>query len=275
MILRFATNQTETRLGLQKINFGPAQLLRSLRWFDQLDPRDPQQLTDGVYALRFKYNALNNANFWLWGLYGNDELKGYELLPSVEDVPEFGGRLQYPVLEGELAATFHTREVDASSLAISDFTENRITLDGRWEVTIGMWFETMLQQQQTSSLPYEWTKLTTLGVDYTFGIGNGLYVVGEHLITTLSEEALGWDQDSHASAALLTYPIGLFDTLSAIGSYAWEQNEHSVYVAWQRTYDRWSVNFSVFDYPEFDAAAEFRQTPISGYGGQLIVIFYH
>jgi hypothetical protein len=138
-----------------------------------------------------------------------------------------------------------------------------------------MWFETMLQHQQTSSLPYEWTKLTTLGVDYTFGIGNGLYVVGEHLITTLSEEALGWDQDSHASAVLLTYPVGLFDTLSAIGSYSWEQNKHSLYVTWQRTYDRWSVNLSVFDYPESDAAVEFRQAPIGGYGGQLIVIFYH
>ncbi len=39
--LRYATAQTETRLGLQRLNFGPAQLLRSLKWFDQLDPRDP------------------------------------------------------------------------------------------------------------------------------------------------------------------------------------------------------------------------------------------
>ena len=39
--LRFATNQTETQIGLQKLNFGPAQLLRSLQWFDQVDPRDP------------------------------------------------------------------------------------------------------------------------------------------------------------------------------------------------------------------------------------------
>ena len=38
--LRLATAQTETRIGLQKINFGPAYLLRPLKWFDRLDPAD-------------------------------------------------------------------------------------------------------------------------------------------------------------------------------------------------------------------------------------------
>jgi len=38
--LRYATAQSETRIGLQKIDFGPARLLRPLRWFDQIDPND-------------------------------------------------------------------------------------------------------------------------------------------------------------------------------------------------------------------------------------------
>ena len=50
--LRYATNQSETQIGLQKISFGPAMLLRSLMWFDQVDVRDPLRLTNGVYALR-------------------------------------------------------------------------------------------------------------------------------------------------------------------------------------------------------------------------------
>ncbi len=40
--VRFATNQMETRPGLQKVGFGPVFLLRSLRRFDRLDPRDPR-----------------------------------------------------------------------------------------------------------------------------------------------------------------------------------------------------------------------------------------
>lgn len=275
--LRFATAQTETRFGLQRINFGPAQLLRSLKWFDQLDPRDPLQMTDGVYALQFKYTALNNASLWLWGLYGNNDPKGYEIFPSVEDKPEFGGRLQYPVFDGELATTVHTRKVETSAPFDREFTENRFALDGRWEKVIGMWFEAVLQHQDTDFLPFEWSKMITLGVDYTFGIGNGVYTVVEHLATTSSEDALGWDEDTHISALSLSYPIGLFDNLSAIGYYSWDQEEYSQYLSWQRTYDNLVISVSLFYYPESDDdTSETQQNAFgSGYGGQLMLVYYH
>lgn len=275
--LRFATAQTETRLGLQKINFGPGRLLRSLRWFDQLDQRDPLQLTDGVYALLYRYTALNNANLWLWGLYGNNELKGFERLVSVEDKPEFGGRLQYPVFNGELAATAHTRTVDGSGLKTSDFTETRVALDGRWEKGIGMWFESILQQQDTDQVPYEWATMTTLGIDYTFGVGNGLYVILEHLISGASEDPFGWDEDAHVSAYMLSYPIGLFDSIQAIGYYAWDEEEYSQHLSWQRTYDNLVIDVSLFRYPDTTAHADdsSQSAARSGYGGQLMLIYYH
>ena len=47
---RYSSDQFELRLGLQKINFGSASMLRPLMWFDQMDPRDPLHLTDGVWA---------------------------------------------------------------------------------------------------------------------------------------------------------------------------------------------------------------------------------
>jgi len=49
--LRYATAMTETRLGLQTMNFGPAHLLRPLRWFDRLDPRDPLNLSGGCMEM--------------------------------------------------------------------------------------------------------------------------------------------------------------------------------------------------------------------------------
>lgn len=275
--LRYATAQTETQVGLQRINFGPAQLLRSLKWFDQVDPRDQLQLTNGVYALRFKYGALNNANLWLWGLYGNDECKGYEQFPSVEDTPEFGGRLQYPVLDGELAATFHTREVDASTPGVSDFREDRIALDGRWEIAVGLWFEVVLQHQKTSSLPYQWMKMTTLGTDYTFGMGNGLHVILEHFAAIASTDAFGWDEDAHISAYSLNYPFGLFDNFSAIGYYSWEQEQYWQYLSWQRIYNTWSMNISLFSYPESETERlGVQETALgAGYGAQVMFTFYH
>src|SRR6056297_2486046 len=50
-----SNNQSELRLGLQKLNFGPAQILRSLQWFDTMSPTDPLKLTDGVYGALFRH----------------------------------------------------------------------------------------------------------------------------------------------------------------------------------------------------------------------------
>ncbi|MFC1490369.1 hypothetical protein ACFL6K_04080 [Candidatus Latescibacterota bacterium] len=276
--LRFATAQTETRIGLQKINFGPAQLLRPLRMFDSVDPRDPLQLTGGVYGLRFKYNALNNSNIWLWCLYGNDDLKGYEMLETSSGKPEFGGRIQYPALKGEIAATFHTRNADASLLNGKDFTENRFALDGRWDMAVGFWFESVLQQQKTALTPYEWTKTTTLGTDYTFGVGNGLYVLGEHMAAITSNKPIGNENDMQFSALNLNYPIGYFDNLMTIAYYSWEDEKYYHYVGWQRIYDNLMFNFSVFKYPDSDNVSQGmpgQTNTMSGFGGQIMIIFNH
>ena len=279
--IRYLTSQTETRAGLQKINFGPALLLRPLRWFDRLDPRDPQHLTDGVYALRFKYNALNNANVWLWSLYGNDDPKGYEILPTVSDIPEFGGRFQHPVPRGEVAATFHTRKADASSLGKKsiggkDFTENRLAFDGRWDIEIGLWFESVFQHQKSDVLPSSWQKMTTVGLDYTFGIGNGLHVLGEHMATVMSDTPFGWDDDQYVSAVSLSYLVGYFDSVSSIIYYSWEQQKQYLYLGWQRTYDSIILNFSLFDYQEADTHYSQGQNAfLSSYGARIMLIYNH
>jgi len=275
--LRYATIQTETRVGLQKINFGPAQLLRPLRWFDRLDPTDPLQLTDGVYALRFKYVALNNANLWLWVLYGNEDPKGYEVLPTASGNPELGGRLQYPVPRGELAATVHSRSVDGSESNVPDYSENRFALDGRWDMGIGLWFESVIQHGETTARAYDWTKMITVGMDYTFGLGNGLYALFEHMTSVPSDKPFGWDEDKQISAVSLNYPLGTIDSLKAIGYYLWEQKAYSQYLSWQRTYDYVAFNLSLSYYPEdIETNDGFsRKLSAGGYGGQFMIIFNH
>lgn len=275
--IRYTTTHTETRIGLQKINFGPAVILRSLKWFDRLDPTDPLQLTDGVYALRFRYDALNNANYWLWMLYGNDDPKGYELLSSTSDNIETGGRVQYPILFGEMALTFHTRKVNGAQLGISEFRENRYALDGRWDAGIGIWFESLFQEQKTPLLPYKWTKRISLGADYTFDIGSGLYFLLEHMSTAMSGKILGWDQDFHTSAFQMRYSLGILDSISAIGYYSWEQDNYYQHISWTRTYDNFLVNVSLFSYPEtsLNNSRMFQSSITGGRGVQAMVIYNH
>jgi hypothetical protein len=277
--LRFATAQSETRLGLQKINFGPARLLRPLQWFDNLDPRDPLGLTDGVWALRFRYVTLSNASLWLWGLVGNEDPKGSELLATAEDRVELGGRLQLLLPRGEGAVSFHRRtvEIPVPMSALDRFTENRLAVDGRWDVTIGLWLEAVLQEQRYDPLEHPWTKRIALGADYTLGVGNGLHLLAEHMATALSGDAQGWDEDVHISAFSLNYPFGLSDHVRAIGYLDWENERYYQHLAWGRTWDDWLLDVSLFYYPETDAGDQFDEGPRygSGYGGQVTVIVNH
>jgi len=134
---RFATPRFEVRVGLQKINFGSALLLRPLMWFDRLDPNDPLQLTDGVYGLLLKYTFPGDANLWLWGLAGYDETKGWEIVPPRKGGPEWGARAQIPLGPGEAAVTYHHRRLDSARSPLplpageaAAVPEDRIGIDG-------------------------------------------------------------------------------------------------------------------------------------------------
>ncbi len=138
--VRYANARTELRIGLQKINFGSALMLRPLMWFDQVDPRDPLQLTDGVWAALARHYFPNNSNIWLWALYGNKDQKTWEIGATQKGTPEFGGRLQTPLAGGETAFAFHHRMASlpaANALSTNHeqvyVPENRFGLEGRWD----------------------------------------------------------------------------------------------------------------------------------------------
>lgn len=284
--LRFATPQFEARVGLQKINFGTALLLRPLMWFDRIDPRDPLNLTDGIYGLLLRYTFLNNANAWLWGLYDNDDTKGWEVIPAKDNSIEFGGRLQYPLLTGEIAFSYHHREVDLFQNPVftvltgdSIVPENRFALDGTWDVGVGLWFESVVIHQDLENLPFVYRNFFLIGSDYTFDLGNGLHLLAEHLLLGLSDEPFGTDEEINVSAWSADYSLGLLDRLRAIVYYNWEQSQLSRYVSWGRFYDNWSIFVNAFWSPDEINAIGFQsetQTSFgTGKGVQLLVVFNH
>jgi hypothetical protein len=280
--LRLSSSRFEARVGLQKINFGSATLLRPLMWFDSLDPRDPLQLTDGVYGLLLRYYFANNANIWFWGLYGNDSPKGWEVIATAKDTVEYGGRAQVPLLAGELALTYHHRRIDiAAQPAPQAFPtperapENRIGLDGKWDLGVGLWFEGTMTHQGSNFLPQPWQRAYTLGLDYTFGWGNGFNVMGEHLRLERSAGAFAPGDGVDFSALFLRYPVSIFVDLTAILYYDWDGEEFYRFFSWQRTYDRWRFNIIAFWNP--DAFLTFPTqpggNPFAGKGFQLMVVF--
>jgi len=286
--IRYKTPRFEARGGLQQINFGPALILRPLRWFDSVDPRDPLQLTEGVYALLLRGYLPHNFTVWGWGLYGNDHLKGLELNPTRERTPEFGGRLQAPLFKGEIAGSLHHRYADLSRgfAVVSDdqdprARETRYGLDGKWDVGIGLWFEAEVIRQTSPALAAAAdSRALTVGADYTFGVGNGLHVLAESFLQDLPAAVLGQQVSQRFTAASLNYPLGLIDSLSGIVTIYTERGEVYRFVNWQRTFDRWQFYFMGFWNPQQLLLAPLSttgsgQSPLSGRGVQIMAVFNH
>ena len=246
--LRLSSSRFEARLGLQKINFGSATIFRPLMWFDRIDPRDPLQISTGVYGLLLRYYFKNNANVWLWGLYGNQETKGWETQPTADHTPEFGGRLQAPLFSGEAGITVHHRRLDPGSDAESiKITEDRFALDGKWDLGVGLWAEAAFIRQDDPAAIFSWQRSFALGVDYTFKLGNGLYLLAEQFFSQSAPSLLGRGEGGISFSALLArYPLGLLDNLGTVIYFDWRHDQIYSFASWQRTYDRWQFNVMVF-----------------------------
>lgn len=282
--LRLSTDRFETRVGLQKINFGSALLFRPLMWFDRLDPRDPLQLTDGVYAVLARYYFPNSANLWLWGLYGNKDTKGWELAPTEKETVEYGGRAQSPLWTGEVGVTYHHRRADLTPLIVihNDMSslvapEDRLGFDGKWDIGIGVWFEAVLIRQESDLLPAKYQRQWTVGADYTFPVGNGLYVATEYFRSEDPSEPFASATGTGFSALSLNYPVGLVDQVSAIIYRDWTNHEWYRLMTWQRTYDNWRFYLLGFWNP--DNVQIYRSqpgaNPLAGIGFQIMTIFNH
>jgi hypothetical protein len=239
--VRYSTRQFEIRAGLQKINFGSASLLRPLMWFDQVDPRDPLKLTDGVWGVLGRYYFLNNANIWLWGLYGNNKPKGWELTGTKEHYPEAGGRIQIPVPSGEAAISYHYRITDTRNAGelfpqFEKVQENRIGFDIKLDMVAGLWLEGSWVTRNKDLGIFTNQELLNAGADYTFGIGNGLYVIFEQLLAASDEKPFAFQNTASFSLLSLSYPIGLFDNISGIVYYDWKNKNTYNFINWQKQF---------------------------------------
>jgi hypothetical protein len=256
--LRYSTSNFEIRAGLQKINFGSSNILRPLMWFDRMDFRDPLMLTDGVYALLGRYYFNNNANIWLWGLYGNDRTKGWEAAPSLEDIPEYGGRLQLPLPGGEFALSYHHREADYTVLAaqvpgLTDtrFSEQQFAADGKWDIGPGIWFEVVGKlNDKENPLTTRWESYVSIGMDYTFGIGKGLNVSTEYFRYENHPESNEIKAKRNFSTLSMGYPIGLSHNISGLVYYNWDTQDWYRFINLQLKYDYLTIYLMTFWNPD-------------------------
>jgi len=193
-----------------------------------MDPRDPLQMTDGVWGGLFRYYFKNNANIWLWGLTMNKDTKGMEFLPTAGGNfrPEMGGRVQIPINRGETAFSYHMRKVADLYYHTPDGSlyEYRFGFDVRADIILGLWLETSWSHLTDYFDPFKNQLMTTFGADYTIGIGNGLGVTIEHMLYSIGYKMSDFDSNVNFTAVNFTYPVSLFGNANAILYYDWKNN---------------------------------------------------
>ena len=211
---RYSNEKLEARLGLQKIIFGPTQILRPLSWFDSFDIKNPTNETYGVEALRIKWFSSNNNTFWSW------------LIKDDLDTISYGGRYEFLSQLGEVGLTIHNDPINSyqiigqTGIPINK-AHNRMAIDYRYDGIIGFWNEsTLIQSKKTQVI------LATFGADYTLPILNGVLV----MIETMYASSKNNDQNKteNYSAFMASLPLGITHSAMYVSQFDWGQKKYII-----------------------------------------------
>jgi len=259
---RYSNEKLETRLGLQKIIFGPSQILRPLSWFDTFDIKDPTGQTRGVQSFRLKWFPSNNISVWSW------------LIKNDLDTVSYGGRTEFSSSIGELGFTVHLdpsnskQTIGQIGIPIND-THTRLAIDYRFDGFIGFWNESALIKSKKSQII-----LSTLGADYTIPVANGILIMAETMYVSNKNEIQKY------SAIMASLPIGIMHMAMYISQFDWTENKTYQYFRWSSTFDSYSLNMILSLNPkrnQYNIPESALPKSLSGFGAgiQFMFIYNH
>ncbi len=267
--------------GLQELRFGEAQMFRSTAWFDRTDPRDPLQISDGVWGLTGRYFIpRTKLNLWLWLLYGNKDAKGTDFFPTNQSIPEAGGRLQWRYPLGNFGFSYHFRRVNTEDLDIQYawVPEHRFGLDAKFDWRVGVSVEASSIHLAEDIDMYTHQSMATLGLDYTFKLGKGLKTVFEQFVSSLNKQTFMFDNSVTLSGLSLAYPFTDADDLNYMFYYDWTHQKTYNYIKWSHRFRYLTLHTMAFWNPiiyEFDRIEAFAREHMLGKGIQLMLVWNH
>ena len=268
--VRYSNEKLETRLGLQKIVFGPSFILRSLSWFDTIDLRDPTGQTDGVEAFRLRWFPSNKLSIWSWAI------------KNKQDTLSYGGRAELSSVSGEWGFTYHkdpSKQVkligQVATPAIG--SDERLAIDFRYDGIFGFWNESILIRSHRLE-----TTMITIGADYTLPFAAGILITGEYMnITEANKNSWSNSPSGKSYGALMaSLPFGMVHQLMFITQMELETERNYHYLRWSSTYDHYSVNFILSINPKrstYNTYGESLPESLAGFGTgfQLMFIYNH
>ena len=268
--VRYSNEKLETRLGLQKIVFGPSFILRSLSWFDTIDLRDPTGQTDGVEAFRLRWFPSNKLSIWSWAI------------KNKQDTLSYGGRAELSSVSGEWGFTYHkdpSKQVkligQVATPAIG--SDERLAIDFRYDGIFGFWNESILIRSHRSEIT-----MITIGADYTLPFAAGILITGEYMNIAEANKN-SWSNspsDRSYGALMASLPFGMVHQLMFVTQMELKTERNYHYLRWSSTYDHYSVNFILSINPKrstYNTYGESLPRSLAGFGTgfQLIFIYNH
>ena len=268
--LRASTHNSELRVGLQKINFGSATVLRPLMWFDSVDPRDPVKFTEGELSALFRYYFTNNANLWVWAIYGKERLRAWETVGTIEGTPEVGLRFQHRIPLGEAAITYHRRK-------IIEGNEQRFAFDAKADSTAGLWTELVYTRSSAQHRYPTQSYILCFGSDYTFKIGNGLNILAEHLFASFNNSETGHKKSASFTALSGSYPLSISSHVNYILYYDWRRGYTFNFLNIKYNYKSVSINLMGYINPKSGSLPSLSQNQVDfgGNGVQVMLVYNH
>ena len=263
---RYSNEKIEARIGLQKIVFGTTFMLRTLSWFDTIDPTDPTGQTEGVRALRLRWFPSNDLSLWNWIITNENESVAY------------GGRVEYSNALGEWGATLH-RDLSQSIKSIGQVPaqiigeDYRVAIDYRFDGIVGLWNESAYFQSEKSK-----TTMFTVGADYTLPFAAGILLTTEYMSVQNRMASLAFD---HAYFSIMaSTPLGMTHDIMLISQVDFEENRNYHYVKWSSTYDYFSLNFILSISPKrstYNTDSVTLPLSLAGFGTglQIMLIYNH
>jgi hypothetical protein len=126
-------------------------------------------------------------------------------------------------------------------------------------------------------LVYTNQEIFNIGLDYTFGIGNGLYAIYEQLLVSNDENAFRFDNTITFSLLSLSYPIGLFDNISGIVYYDWGNSDIYSFINWQKQFNNITIYFMGYWNPvKYNLPSlKGEQNLFAGKGIQVMLVLNH
>jgi hypothetical protein len=162
-----------------------------------------------------------------------------------------------------------------------NYRENRVALDGFFDVGVGFWFESALIMRDPGetmlSLP-DMDSYLTIGTDYTFALGSGLHLMAEHLLRNSGDKPFDNSFRYHTSGVSASYPVTWLDNLAYYGFYNWKVELSYHYLSWRRTLNNWVLNLALFGSSNGESTGGLNQN-LGEFGGdigiQFMIIFNH